>query len=153
MNKKILSIREKLASFDSRKLSPKQNVDECLNQIDRLNPKINALTYIAKKEAKEHAERINSQGFNRGRLHGITFSAKDHYSIKGMPASEGSKQTFIPKAMHTDILIQKLIDQGAICIGKANQPEYGKSNFTNNALYGRTNNPWNQDYTAGGSTG
>ncbi len=153
----LISAREKLKLIDQKSLTPTENISNCLKQIDLVNPSINALTYIERVESVAMAASLTKitqlKGQSRGRLHGLTFSAKDHFYVKGMPASEGSKQTLVSSAPFTEDIITLLINEGAVCLGKGNQPEYGKSNFTENSLYGRTNNPWDLEFTSGGSTG
>lgn len=145
-------IREKANKIRNKSLSALQNVEDHLALINSKNKELNALCFIDAKNARLKAKERDSQVLT-GRLHGIVFSVKDNIALKDAPVSEGSTQTKIDKADYNDRLIEILESEGAICIGKGNLPEYGKSNFTDNNLHGRSNNPFNQAYTPGGSTG
>jgi|1048.fasta_scaffold11794_2 Asp-tRNA(Asn)/Glu-tRNA(Gln) amidotransferase A subunit family amidase len=147
-------LKQKLEMMRNGEGSASANVNESIKIIEARNKELNALVYVNKADALDKAKLIDSiPKPDQGRLHGLTFSAKDHYQIEGLPCSEGSTQTAIKCAGTTDAIIESILLEGAILIGKGNMPEYGKSNFTDNELYGRTVNPWNKDYTCGGSSG
>jgi amidase len=148
------SLKEKLAALHEGTLLASDNLHECLKVVDSKNPEINALVYLNSEEAKERAKLLDSlSATNRRALHGAVFSVKDNFPVAGLPCSEGSTQTLVKVSRTTDPLVSKILSEGAILIGKGNMPEYGKSNFTDNNLYGRTLNPWNKSHTPGGSTG
>lgn len=148
------SLRQKLEAMREGKLTASANLAEKLNLVEELNPKIKALSYVAKETVTKKAGIIDTiPKPDQGRLHGLIFSAKDNYQIAGLPASEGSAQTAIQSAKITDPVIESILGEGALLIGKGNMPEYGKSNFCENDIFGRTVNPWNPEYTSGGSTG
>lgn len=132
-------------------------VEAFLARIDRENPRINALRYVAHDAARRQANEIDRRlaaGFRHpGRLLGVPFSAKDNLAIDGMPWSEGTPQGALAGAPRTQKIIQALFDEGAICIGKANMAELGRSYYTDNPLGGRTNNPFDPTRTPGGSGG
>ncbi len=154
MTYKLPSAREKLDRIRKGTLTPSENVKTAFKIISERNASLNALCYVAKEKAIKDAATLEASSKAAScRLFGLTFSAKDHFLIKGMPASEGSIQTAIKSSDSTEPIIHLLENEGAICIGKGNMPEFGKSNFTDNLIYGRTSNPWNEAYTCGGSTG
>jgi len=154
-----------LSSFTARtiaqkirenKLSPLTLVQYYLERIERLNPALNALCFVNKDEAlklaRDRAAEAKS-GAIRGRLHGLVFVVKDHIDVAGLPRSEGSYNTFQDCSNRSSSVISRLQEEGAICIGKSNMAELGKSYTTQNPIHGRTNNPFNQDYSPGGSSG
>ena len=131
-------------------------VDEILERIEKINPKINAyctvLTDEARKTAKE-ADKAVKQGKRLGPLHGVPVSIKDLIFTKGIRTTFGSKifENFIPK--RDAIVVQRLKAAGAIILGKTNTPEFGYKGVTDNLLFGVTRNPWNLNLTSGGSSG
>jgi Asp-tRNA(Asn)/Glu-tRNA(Gln) amidotransferase A subunit family amidase len=131
-------------------------VDEILQRIEKINPKINAyctvLTDEAHKAAKE-ADKAVKQGKRLGPLHGVPVSIKDLIFTKGIRTTFGSKifEKFIPK--RDAIVVQRLKVAGAIILGKTNTPEFGYKGVTDNLLFGVTRNPWNLNLTSGGSSG
>ena len=86
-------------------------------------------------------------------LAGIPFSMKDTYCTKGVRTTASSKilENFIPPYNAT--VYQRLLDAGAILVGKTNCDAWGHGSSTENSDYKITKNPWNTDYIAGGSSG
>jgi aspartyl-tRNA(Asn)/glutamyl-tRNA(Gln) amidotransferase subunit A len=86
-------------------------------------------------------------------LHGIPVSIKDLVNTKGVRTTHGSKlyEQFIPDSDAP--VVERLKLAGAIILGKTNTPEFGHKAITDNLLFGASRNPWNLDYTPGGSSG
>ena len=86
-------------------------------------------------------------------LAGIPFSMKDTYCTKGVRTTASSKilENFVPPYNAT--VYQRLLDAGAILVGKTNCDAWGHGSSTENSDYKITKNPWNTDYIAGGSSG
>ncbi|MCO6432339.1 MAG: amidase [Deltaproteobacteria bacterium] len=127
-----------------------------LDKISALNGRANALRFVdAARAAKaiEQRQKELAAGANPGRLHGMLYSAKDSVHVAGMPRSDGSANGGSVISTSDSALAAKLSAEGAICIGKGNMAEYGKSYFTENPLFGRTNNPFLSDRSPGGSGG
>lgn len=148
------SLTEKLTALKQGSLSASDNLENCLKAINSQNQELNALIYLNTLEAEQRAKFLDSlDTAERKALHGAVFSVKDNFPVVGLPCSEGSTQTLIKVSKVTDPLVSKILSEGGVLIGKGNMPEYGKSNFTDNDLYGRTLNPWHKGHTPGGSTG
>lgn len=130
----------------------------CLERIKQVEPAINAFITVCEKEAltaARQADKLALQGvpLETRPLLGIPFSMKDIYSTKGIKTSAGSKllEDYIP--VYNATVYQKLIDAGAILIGKTNCDAWGHGASTENSDYGVVKNPWNPEYVAGGSSG
>ncbi len=140
----------------SWQLSPVELVEAHLAQIERLNPKLNAFVEIdaerARRQAKE-AESAVQRGLPLGPLHGVPISIKSSIAVAGMRCEAGSKLRAGIVANHDASLVTRLRNAGAIVLGTTNTPEFLMAWETDNALYGRTNNPWDLSRTAGGSSG
>lgn len=150
-----LTLKEVLEGLKFKKFSSLELTKACLERIKSLNPKINAYLTVCEKEALEGAKKADnlaSQGETL-QLQGVPFSMKDVYSTKGIKTTAGSKvlENYIPPYNAT--VYQKLLDSGAILLGKTNCDAWGHGASTENSDFGAVKNPWNLEYVAGGSSG
>jgi len=128
-----------------------------LGQIERINPKINAI--VAKLDdahclaLADRADRRLSDGAAVGALHGLPFAFKDLDPVVGFPMTRGSPifKDFMPA--EDSVLAERLRAAGALPIGKTNVSEFGMGSHTYNQVYGTTLNPYDLTKTAGGSSG
>lgn len=151
-----LSAREIARLIRSRTLSCSEIVEARLKQIATLNPALNALRFVNDAGARASAAKLQVEidsELLRGRLHGVPFSAKDSVDIQGLPTSHGAVRGGTESAPQTSTFARRVLDQGAICVGKGNMAEYGKSYYTDNPRFGRSNNPFDPSRTPGGSSG
>jgi amidase len=141
----------------SRALSATEVMIAFLSQIERVNPKVNAIcTFIGEEAAllaaKQADERL-ARGENPGPLHGLPHAVKDLVPSAGIRTTFGSRiyKDFVPD---TDaLIIERLKAAGAIVIGKTNTPEFGAGSQTFNEVFGATLNPYDLSKTCGGSSG
>ena len=150
------AVRQLAAQIRSRDISACELVESSLAAIEKWNPKINALRFVNSEVAHKEAVLKDQQlkaGDSIGRLHGIPFCVKDHINVAGLPRSEGTQLNATDSATESAAVIELLQAEGAICIGKSNMAEYGKSYYTDNAAFGRSSNPFNIAHTCGGSGG
>ena len=151
-----MTVEEQVEAIKTRKLSPVEIMDAVLSRIERLNPKINAYCTLvaesARKQAKEAEARV-MKGEKLGPLHGVPISIKDLTFTKDIRTTFGSKiyENFIPQ--EDGVAVERLKAAGGIIIGKTNTPEFGFKALTDNPVFGVTRNPWNLEYTPGGSSG
>src|ERR1700744_2861595 len=139
----------------NRELSPVEVVQAHLDRIAEVNPKVNAIVTMADGalDAAEEAEAAVKSGAQLGRLHGVPFTVKDAIDTAGVLTQRGSP-IFKRRGPDTDApAVARLKAAGTILIAKTNPPEFAYSIETDNFLTGQTNNPWNLDYTPGGSSG
>ena len=138
-----------------RELSPVEVMQAHLDRIAAVNPKVNAIVVLADSaldDAKK-AETAVKPDARLGPLHGVPFSVKDGIDTADVLTQRGSP-IFKGRVADTDAtVVARLKAAGAILIAKTNPPEFSYSIETDNFLTGRTNNPWNLDYTPGGSSG
>ncbi|MCS3498689.1 aspartyl-tRNA(Asn)/glutamyl-tRNA(Gln) amidotransferase subunit A [Bradyrhizobium japonicum] len=138
-----------------RELSPVEVMQAHLDRIAAVNPKLNAIVTLADgaMEGAERAEAAVRSGAQLGPLHGVPFTVKDGIDTAGVLTQRGSP-IFRGRVPETDAtVVARLKAAGAILIAKTNPPEFSYSIETDNLLTGQTNNPWNLDYTPGGSSG
>jgi Asp-tRNA(Asn)/Glu-tRNA(Gln) amidotransferase A subunit family amidase len=137
-------------------ISPVELVDAHLRQIRKLNPVLNAFVEVYPEEALEQARNLQdlqAHGEIPGLLHGVPVTVKDSFDIAGRPTLCGSCLRQGHRAAHDSTAVARLRAAGAVVIGKTSTPEFLNYYETDNHLIGPTNNPWNPELTAGGSSG
>jgi aspartyl-tRNA(Asn)/glutamyl-tRNA(Gln) amidotransferase subunit A len=138
-----------------QELSPVEVIQAHLDRIAEVNPKVNAIVTLAggAMDAAKKAEAAVKSGAKLGPLHGVPFTVKDGIDTVGVLTQRGSP-IFKGRVAESDAtVVARLKAAGGILIAKSNPPEFSYSIETDNLLTGRTNNPWNLDYTPGGSSG
>ena len=144
------------AQIREKKFSPVDLADAHLEKIERLNPQLNAFVQVDAGQVRRDAraaEQAISTGQPLGPLHGVPISIKSSVAVAGMRCEAGTRLRAGFIAKEDAPLVARLRHAGAIILGVTNTPEILMAWETNNLLYGRTNNPWNLDRTAGGSSG
>lgn len=127
-----------------------------LQQIERVNPKVNAIVTLLAEQATENArqaDELQARGTLLGPLHGLPVVHKDLFETAGIRTTFGSRifKDNVPK--RDAIIVERINGAGAICVGKSNTPEFGAGSQTFNEVFGRTKNPYDLTKTCGGSSG
>ena len=137
----------------SHKISATELTRAFVAQIERVNPKVNAIVTFLPEEAIKAAKAIDRKKGNRGILAGLPIAFKDLIPTKGVRTTFGSPifEHYVPQEDH--VLVERLRTEGAIVIGKTNTPEFGAGANTFNEVFGATLNPYDLDKTCGGSSG
>lgn len=115
-----------------------------------LNPFRVLRTHAALEEAKAADKRL-ADG-ERPPLLGVPIAIKDDSDIAGETTPFGCAGDFQPKTEDGEA-IRRLRAAGAVVIGKTNSPEFGQWPWTESSAFGATRNPWNTNYSPGGSSG
>eukprot|EP01102_Stenamoeba_stenopodia_P017814 TRINITY_DN6438_c0_g1_i3.p1 TRINITY_DN6438_c0_g1~~TRINITY_DN6438_c0_g1_i3.p1 ORF type:complete len:503 (-),score=97.25 TRINITY_DN6438_c0_g1_i3:81-1541(-) len=152
-----LTVEELITAVQARKITPIQSIEASLARIKRLNPIVNAFTFVceteARRKAKEQTERLE-RGETVGPLAGVPIGVKDLEDVKGLPTSFGCKVFVNSKpAKKSSPQVERLEAQGCIVVGKTNVPAFGSAAYTKNLAFGTTRNAWNLSRTSGGSSG
>jgi amidase len=152
----FLSAKEMQSLLHSKQLSSEELVTAHLQQIERINPKVNAVVTLVAEEALEKARAADntvSKGESVGLLHGLPVLHKDLQETKGVRTTYGSSiyENFIPD--FDSLVVERLKNAGAITLGKTNTPEFGAGSQTFNEVFGETHNPYDVTKTCGGSSG
>ncbi len=140
----------------NRKISPVELTTIFLQQIEKINPLVNAYCTVAHDYALESARKAESTimaGGETGPLHGIPVSIKDVTYTKGIRTTFASKmfENYVPGV--DSAVVSRLKKAGAIILGKTNTPEFAAGGSTYNKLFGVTRNPWDLTCNSGGSSG
>ena len=139
-----------------KKISSRELIQAHLNRINQVNPKINAIIELVADKALARADAADqalARGENWGPLHGVPVTIKDAFETAGIRTTCGTMglKDNIPKQNAT--AVQRLLDAGAIILGKTNTPELTMAYETDNLTDGRTLNPYALDRSPGGSSG
>jgi Asp-tRNA(Asn)/Glu-tRNA(Gln) amidotransferase A subunit family amidase len=104
--------------------------------------------------ARECDAHFARTGTTLGPLHGLPISLKDSFNVRGVQSTIGYT-AFIahPPAATNGVLVDMLLEAGAVLYVKTNLPQTMMTADSHNNVFGRTLNPWNLSWTAGGSTG
>src|SRR5678816_4286440 len=149
------SLAEMASLIRAKQVSPVEVMTAHLEQIERLNPGLNAIVTLA-PDALERARLAEAEllkGSEIGPLHGVPLTIKDTIATAGMRMTSGSRlrQNYVPSEDAPSV--KRLKAAGAIILGKTNTPEMAIPYETDNPLFGRTSNPYDRGLTCGGSSG
>lgn len=156
-----LSLTESARMLRAGEISSRELTKACLDRIDHLDATIHAYLTLTPEEALFRANRADFH-FSQTRqglpaeitpLTGIPIAIKDVLSLSGVRCTCGSKilENYIPP--YTATVVDKLIEQGMVVLGKTNTDEFAMGSSTENSAYGVTRNPWNTETVPGGSSG
>lgn len=135
-------------------MSPEELLQAHLERITHLNERLNAYIFVnedgARLEARAMPRRMKTDDLP---LAGLPISIKSSISVAGFPWECGSRLRSGLRGGSDAPLVSRLRRAGAVLLGATNVPEFLMSWETDNAIYGRTNSPWDIDRTPGGSSG
>jgi amidase len=145
-----------VARLRRKEVSAREVLDAHLRQIERVNPRVNAIVTLVADEAQVQAAHLDEEaahGRFAGPLHGLPIAHKDLNETKGIRTTYGSPifRDYVPD--FSNQLVQRIQRAGAVTVGKTNTPEFGAGSQTFNPVFGSTRNPWDVSKTCGGSSG
>ncbi|MFF4739467.1 amidase [Streptomyces sp. NPDC001262] len=148
--------RELVLLMVTRQASAREVLEAHLEQIERVNPAVNAVVTLAPEHARKAAARADAaivRGVRLGPLHGLPVLHKDLAATAGIRTTQGSVifKDDVPASNH--LVVQRLVDAGTVTMGKTNTPEFGTGSQTCNQVFGATRNPYDTNTTCGGSSG
>ena len=150
-----LNIYEIQEYVDQGYLTYEKIVKLYLDRINEYNKQYNALITI-NENALEKAKKLDIEYQEKGRrslIFGLPVIVKDNIDVKGMPTTNGTKALLDSYPYENSYAVQKLIDNGAIIIGKANMDEFAFNATFTHSSFGYTYNAFNTDYSSYGSSG
>ena len=147
------SAAELLALLRESKISPLELANEYIAQIGRLNPRLNVLVDFDAERVREQVRALEHRPGPHGPLYGLPITVKASISVAGHRCELGSLINRGNVPALDAVVVTRAREAGAIVLGITNTPEFLMAYETDNTLYGRVNNPWNVDYTPGGSSG
>jgi Asp-tRNA(Asn)/Glu-tRNA(Gln) amidotransferase A subunit family amidase len=136
-----------------RRVSATMVVTASIELLERAG-ELNVLAERTYDVALERAQRIDDGEAPAGALAGVPTLIKDLEDLAGHPTRKGSVALRdAPVAATNGVVPGRLVDAGAVVVGKSTLPEFAIEGFTANLLTGVTRNPWNLEYSPGGSSG
>jgi amidase len=147
---------ELAARIARRDVSVTEVVQAHLAQIERVNPRVNAVVTLTAERALAEArdkDAALARGVRPGPLFGVPVVHKDLVPTRGIRTTYGSPiyRDHVPD--EDGLIVERLRAAGAVTLGKSNTPEFGAGSQTFNEVFGRTLNPYDPTKTCGGSSG
>ena len=139
-----------------REVSCLEVMEAHLQQIEQVNPTVNAIITLLPERALEGAREADAaiaRGDDLGPLHGLPIAHKDLVPTRGIRTTYGSPIYANEIPNEDGLIVERLREGGAITIGKTNVPEFGAGSQTFNEVFGATLNPYDTTRTCGGSSG
>ncbi|OYO25031.1 amidase [Enemella dayhoffiae] len=152
----FLSATELARALAARELSAREVTAAHLEQIERVNPAVNAVVTLVAERALDAATRADEHAAHADQLpplHGIPMLHKDTHDTAGIRTTSGSPLLADNVPDTDDLVIERLHAAGAITLGKTNTPEFAAGSHTFNPVFGLTRNPYDTSRSAGGSSG
>lgn len=150
------SITELGGLLRSRASSSEELVAALIGRTRRLDQRLNSyITFVPDQAlaAAREADAALRRGDDRGPLHGIPVSVKDHIATAGIPTSAGARFRLTNVPDEDAAVVRRLKSAGAVVMGKANMNKFAGGESGDNPDFGRIRTPWNTEFSAGGSSG
>jgi len=153
------SATELAGAIRAGELTSREVVDDHIELLERVNPRINAVIWKLLDEARARADAADERiaeatdPDSLPPLLGVPFTIKESFCVEGMPNSTGCVARRDFRSAETAPTAQRLLDAGAIPLGLTNTSELTLWIESENRLYGRTRNPYDSTRIAGGSSG
>jgi aspartyl-tRNA(Asn)/glutamyl-tRNA(Gln) amidotransferase subunit A len=155
-----LSLLQAAAGLRAGEFSARLLAQAYLDRIAALDPSLHAYLTLtpelamAQADAADHrlAQADRSHGDSLPLLLGLPLALKDVLCLEGVPTTCGSRILEGFRPPYTATAVQRLLDQGAVILGKVNTDEFAMGSSTENSAFGVTHNPWNLERVPGGSS-
>ncbi len=146
--------RQMLHALRARTVSAAELLDLHRERIERYNARVNAIVIPNERArvAAEAADDARARGED-GALLGLPMTIKDCTEVAGLRATAGVPEHAARVATDDAPVAARALAAGGVLLGKTNVPPWAQDWQANNAVFGRTNNPWDLGRTPGGSTG
>ena len=151
-----LTLKQASDSIRSKKVSPVELTEACLDRIKTYNPKINAWITIMGEKALAQAKTLAEEqaaGKLRSPLHGIPIGVKDSIDAMGARATAASAVYEYRFPSEDAEVVRRLRAAGAVIVGKCNMHEFDAGASSAVSYWGPVRNPWNLERVSGGPSG
>jgi Asp-tRNA(Asn)/Glu-tRNA(Gln) amidotransferase A subunit family amidase len=151
-----LTACEMAEGIRKKQFSPVELVRAHVVRAEKLQPKLNAFAHLDGERAMEQARAAEAaliRGDELGPLHGVPVTMKSSIDMAGYRCECGTRLRSGNIAKKDAVAVERLKAAGAVMLGTTNAPELLMAYETDNALYGKTCNPWDLARTSGGSSG
>ena len=154
----MATVAETIERLARGETSARAEVEAALSAAEKLNDELNAFLQIDRAGALKRADSIDEK-LQAGEtpalpgLDGIPIAIKDNICVRGMQTSCGSRILGPYKPPYNATAIDRLLDAGAVIIGKTNCDEFAMGSSNENSAFGPVKNPWDTSRVPGGSSG
>ncbi len=147
---------ELLQLIETKQVSSREVTQDFIDRIEKVNPKINAVVVKLYDEALKKADAADeslAKDIKLGKIHGLPFTIKECLDHLGTPSTLGVLARKSDRPKTNDLYVEALQNEGGIVLGKTNVPQLMVFIECTNRVYGTTNNPINNKFSPGGSSG
>src|SRR5579872_588873 len=151
-----LTLKQASERIRSKKATPVELTEACLERIKTFNPKINAWITVMREKALAQAKTLAEEqaaGRLRSPLHGIPIGIKDSIDAAGTRTTAASAVYEYRFPAEDAFVVQRLKAAGAVLIGKCNMHEFDAGATSAVSYWGPVRNPWNLERVSGGASG
>ncbi len=131
----------------------KKNTEKTLDKAEKLNETLNSFLKIERDYALRRAAEIENSGGENQTLRGVAIAVKDNICTKFSQTSCGSRILGDYRPQYNATAVEKLINAGAVIVGKTNMDEFAMGSSNENSAFGAVKNPWDLSRVPGGSSG
>lgn len=135
------------AAIKAKTVTVEEVTEAAIARSEKANEKLNAIVLKTYNTARNKAN-LNDKGL----LYGVPSFIKDNENIKGHPTQKGTGAFKAKIEKSNSKYVNQFLSTGVNCLGKSTLPEFGFICSTENEKWGITRNPWNTEYTTGGSS-
>ncbi len=156
MDVKEYSIQQLHAAYASGALSVEAVTSAYVDSVANQEPTLQAFLHILGEQAIARADALDQRlraGEEPSALFGVPLAIKDNLCLAGTPTTAASNVLAPYVASYTATAVQRLLDAGAVLLGKTNLDEFAMGSSTENSAFQKTRNPWDPKRVPGGSSG
>ena len=152
---KYIDIRSTREQLDSGTIILPDLVGGYVARIEEVNSEINAFTMLQAEQALDRAREIQKKIDDgaAGPLAGVVIGIKEVLCHEGFPATCASNMLKNYEAVYSATVVERLLEQDAVILGRLNMDEFAMGSSTENSIYGPARNPRNTGKVTGGSSG
>ncbi|GIU81735.1 MAG: glutamyl-tRNA(Gln) amidotransferase subunit A [Pyrinomonadaceae bacterium] len=127
-------------------------IEKVLDNAERLNEVLNAFLTIDREYALKRADELENSPIH-GKLHGVPIAVKDNICTSWTRTTCASRILANYRPQYNATVVEKLLAEGAVIIGKTNMDEFAMGSSNENSAFGIVRNPWDLERVPGGSSG
>jgi allophanate hydrolase len=146
-----LAIGDLLSGYAARAFTPREMMEDVLARIDAAPEHHVWISRLSRDQVLKYADALSTRSLSDLPLYGVPFAIKDNIDLAGVPTTAGCAE-FAYTPAESATVVQKLIDAGAIPIGKTNLDQFATGLVGARSPYGAGRNSFNPDFISGGSS-